>query len=139
MLLGQTLDGMRIWDVRAAIKALRSTRGFESVPVSLAGDGEMAGIAMYAALFEPNIACVTVSGLPASHRDGPDLLNVLRYLDMPQVVAMAAEHSHVRIEHSNDADWAYPLAVSRQLGWTKGIEIVRAAGRTDAGSNNSDE
>ena len=139
MLLGQTLDGMRIWDVRSAIKALRSTSGFENVPLTLTGDGEMAGIAMYAALFEPDIAGISVSGLPASHRDGPDLLNVLRYLDLPQVVAMAAEQSHVRIEQSNDADWEYPLAVSRQLGWTKGIEIVTAADGTEARSESSDE
>ena len=107
---------------------------FQNVPLTLASNGEMAGIAMYAALFEPDIAGITVRGLPASHRNRPDILNVLRYLDLPQVVAMAAEHSHVRIEQSNDADWEYPLAVSQQLGWTKGIEIVRATDSTEAQS-----
>jgi dienelactone hydrolase len=126
MLLGQTLDGMRIWDTRRAMQTLRSIEGFAKVPLSLVGQDSMAGVAMYAALFEPEVAGVYVGGLPASHRDGIDLLNVQRYLDMPQVVAMVAEHSHVRIEQNDPKGWEYPLAVSKKLGWTTGIEIEAA-------------
>ena len=60
----------------------------------------VSGIALYASLFEPGIAELDLTDLPASHRDGPDFLNVLKYLDLPQAVAMAAERCPVHLsEH----------------------------------------
>ncbi len=117
MLLGQTLDGMRVWDVRQAIQTLRSIESTKSAPIVLQGKGQMAGITLYASLFEPDIAGLELWHLPRSHRDGPILLNVLRYLDTPQAVAMAAEHSEVRIHQQDDAGWLFPQAVARTLGW----------------------
>jgi len=67
------------------------------VPVTLAGQHRMAGIVLYASLFEPDIAGLDLWRLPSSHREGPVFLNVLRYMDMPQAVAMAAERTEVRI------------------------------------------
>lgn len=117
MLLGQTLDGMRVWDVRRAIQTLRSIESTISAPIVLRGKGQMAGIALYASLFEPDIAGLELRDLPRSHRDGPILLNVLRYLDMPQAVAMAAERSELRIHQEDDTDWSFPQALARTLGW----------------------
>lgn len=117
MLLGQTLDGMRVWDVRRAIQTLRRIESTKSVPIVLQGKGQMAGITLYACLFEPDIAGLELWHLPHSHRDGPILLNVLRYLDTPQAVAMAAERSEVRIHQQDDAGWLFPQAVARTLGW----------------------
>jgi hypothetical protein len=116
MLLGQTLDGMRVWDVRRAIQALRKIDGFESVPVSLVAERQMAGVALYAALFEPKIEALDLNDLPKSHRDGPDFLNVLRILDVPQTVAMVAEKTNVRIHTDDEQAWEYPLAVAKDLG-----------------------
>src|SRR5262249_8705838 len=48
-LIGQTLDGQRVWDVRRALAALRSLNDLKDVPLWLQGDREMAGIALYAA------------------------------------------------------------------------------------------
>ncbi len=123
MLLGQTLDGMRVWDVRRAIETLRAIDGLADVPLTLMGDREMAGIALYAALFEPRIDAVEVNDLPKSHRTGPDFLNVLRFLDIPQTVAMVAEKSHVGIGQKGDDGWKYPLEVAKRLGWNNRIEI----------------
>ena len=97
MLLGQTLDGMRVWDVRRAIQALRQVELVNDVPVALKGQRLTAGIVLYASLFEPDIAGLDLWHLPGSHRDGPVFLNVLRYMDLPQAVAMAAELTEVRI------------------------------------------
>jgi dienelactone hydrolase len=116
-LLGQTLDGMRVWDVRRAVQAIRSIDGFEHASVSLAGEDREAGIALYAALFEPNIARLDLSRLPPSHRAGPYLLNVLQVLDTPAAVAMAAERCEVRLHQSDPEAWSYPIQVDRQLGW----------------------
>ncbi len=123
MLLGQTLDGMRVWDVRRAIQTIRGIKGFENLPLSVAASGELTGVALYAALFEPNISTVELRGLSTSHRDGPYFLNVLRFLDIPQTVAMVGERSHVFLHQDNEADWQYPLAAADKLGWKNRIEI----------------
>jgi dienelactone hydrolase len=127
MLLGQTLDGMRVWDVRRAIQALRAIDGLSNVPLTLDAEREMAGIALYASLFEPNIHSLELHGLSKSHRDGPDFLNVLRFLDVPQAVAMAAERSTVRLDEAGSARWQYPQAVAEKLGFARRLVIEKAA------------
>jgi hypothetical protein len=126
---------MRVWDVRRAIQALRAIspspdpspeRGGElaDVPLGLVAEREMASIALYAALFESNIEELHLYGLAESHRDGPDFLNVLRYLDVPQAVAIAAEKSRVRIYQVDVNGWEYPTAVADRLGWDDAIETI---------------
>jgi hypothetical protein len=117
-LLGQTLDGMRIWDVRRAVDALRSFPGAGDTPLRLQARRRPAGLALYAALFEPDVQQLDLVDLSASHRNGPYLLNVRRFMDIPQAVTMAAERCQVTI-HAEDADdvWAFPAGVAKQLDW----------------------
>ena len=117
MLLGQTLDGMRVWDVRRAIRAIRSLGSVKDVPLRLRSDRQMAGVALYASLFEPDLAGLYLYNMPHTHREGPILLNVRRYLDLPQAVAMAAEQMEVRVCQPDKSGWEYPLAVAENLGW----------------------
>jgi dienelactone hydrolase len=117
MLLGQTLDGMRVWDVRRALQALAGVEGLSDLPVGLEAGDSMAGIALYAVLFEPRVARLELRGLPRSHREGPDFLNVLRALDVPQAVAMAAERRPVRLIQETPEGWEFPAAVAARLGW----------------------
>jgi len=128
MLLGQTLDGMRVWDVRRAIQALRTLHRTRDLSLQLHARGPMAGIALYAALFEPDVQVLELHDLPDSHRNGPIFLNVLRFLDTPQAVAMAAEDSEVHIFQPVDstADWQYPKAVVDALGWNAKSFTVHA-------------
>lgn len=116
-LLGQTLDGMRVWDVRQAAQTLRTLDGFEKVPLWMQGEREMAGIVLYASLFEPNVARLDLWDLPPTHLGGPDLLNVLRVLDLPEAVAIAATSSKVRLYRTPPANWEFPQKVARQSGW----------------------
>jgi dienelactone hydrolase len=124
-LLGQTLEGMQVYDVRRAVQALRTLPGQDALPLWLEGRGEMAGVALYASLFEPRIAGLDLWKLPQSHRDGPALLGVQQTLDMPQAVALAAERSQVVLHQSaadaqstaRETEWLYPLGVIRRLGW----------------------
>jgi len=132
MLLGQTLDGMRVWDVRRAIQTLRSIDGLVDVPLSLRGDRDMAGIALYAALFEPPVERLELKDLSQSHRAGPGFLNVLRFLDMPQTVAMVAEKSPIEIVQDSAGGWEYPLSVADKLGWNERITITDASSKTNA-------
>ncbi|HWH69878.1 MAG TPA: CocE/NonD family hydrolase, partial [Candidatus Sulfotelmatobacter sp.] len=86
MLLGQTLDSMRVWDIRCAAQALKSLPEFKQVPLSVRARGQMGINAAYAALFEPGLERLELAGLPASHVEGPDYLNVLKLWDIPQLL-----------------------------------------------------
>src|SRR5204862_1847580 len=55
-LIGQTLEGMQVWDVRRAIQAIRTLPKDKQTPLWLQADGRMAAVALYASLFEPQIA-----------------------------------------------------------------------------------
>lgn len=116
MLLGQTLDGMRVWDVRRAIQAARTIRGFDNAPLRIEAAGKAAGLAVYASLFEPAIDRLVLDRIPPTHREGPILLNVQRFLDMPQAVAMAAERAALAATGPGEAT-VYASAVAQKFGW----------------------
>lgn len=125
MLLGQTLDGMRVWDVRRAVRTLKSAPGYEKVSIWCQAEREMSGIALYATLFERStVKRLDVYDLPVSHRNGPTFLNVLRQGDIPLTAAYAAQRTRVVI-YDNDAEkWAYPTAiVARHTALKGGLEI----------------
>jgi hypothetical protein len=117
-LVGQTLDGMRVWDVRRGFQALQTNAELKGVPLWLQGKHEMAGVALYAALYEPGVARLDLWHLPPSHRDGPFLLNVRKYLDTPQALALALPKP-VRLYVKDEAAaraWAWPLELQKALG-----------------------
>lgn len=129
MLLGQTLDGMRVWDVRRAIRGLRSIPGYRFVPIWCQAERGMSGIALYGTLFERSfVSRLDLYDLPASHSDGPTFLNVLRQTDIPLTVAFAAQRTKVVI-YDNEADkWSLPVAiVDHQKGLKGGLQIRKRA------------
>ncbi len=114
LLLGQTQDGMRIWDVRRAIQAVEELAPEQ--PLTVQADGVMAGLAVYAAIFEPSVDKLVLTNPPADHRDGPVLLNVRRFMNMPEAVAMAAEKTQIVTTGTSDAT-QYAQQVQAALGW----------------------
>jgi hypothetical protein len=117
-LIGQTLDGQRVWDVRRALACLRTVPDLKDVPLWLQGKQDMAGIALYAGLFEPDVARFDLWHPPATHRRGPTFLNVLRVLDMPQAVALALPRQ-VKLYVKDDAEakeWDWALELQKALG-----------------------
>ncbi|MDB6034316.1 MAG: hypothetical protein JWM16_4654 [Verrucomicrobiales bacterium] len=117
MLLGQTLEGMRVWDVRRGIQALRSISRYKRIPLSISGADELASDALLASLFEPALLHLELYRLPETFQKGADYLNILRILDVPQVAAIASEKSILRIHGSNESTWLYPRKVIANLGW----------------------
>jgi len=120
MLLGQTRDAMRVWDVRRAIQVLRTLETTREAPLELSGDAGTAGVTLLASLFEPRIERVKLQGLPTGFRDGPILLNARRFLDMPQILAMTTERSRVVLLQPDTSGWEYPKAVADKLDWGDG-------------------
>lgn len=112
-LLGRSVDSERVRDVLAALtQVLPVTNSPSRVNMTgmfrrlspawagnvtrtpdrwiMAGRGNAGVIAAYAALFEPRLSGVVLVDPPASHRDGPIFLNVLRVLDVPEALGMLA-------------------------------------------------
>lgn len=131
-LLGQTLEGQQVWDVRRAIRALRSIEGLKDTKLWLQAYRTQAANSLMASLFEDDIARLDLHELPHSlmptkhdkdghpiNDDEPVYLNMLKYLDLPQATAMAAERTRVVIYDDDKAAWKYPQEVSEKLGWGK--------------------
>jgi dienelactone hydrolase len=121
-LLGQTLDSMQTWDIRRAIAALRATP-FAKPALWLQSQHTMAGNTLYASLFEAGITRLDLHRLPTSHEVGPYYLNVLKFLDIPQAAAIAAERTRVRIYTPEKSAWTFPAQVAEKLGWKKAFEL----------------
>lgn len=128
-LLGQTLDSMQVWDLRRAIEAVR-TAGFGKPALWLQGNNAMGVNALYASLFESNIALLDLHDPPSSHTAGPTYLNVLKTLDIPQAVALATARTKVRVYSSDPSAWKFPSSVAQSFG-TKGSFEVRPSAATE--------
>lgn len=125
-LLGQTLDTMRIWDIRRGVQAIREMEDGDKPKLWLQSSGVMAGNALYASLFEKDIHRLDLHALPLSHQEGPELLNVLRFTDLPQIAAIAAERSQLRI-YGKPADWSYVTEAAKKFEWPEKQVQVREA------------
>lgn len=123
MLLGETTDSGRVAEIVRAILAVRASPEFGKLPLRLEAEGDMAVNALYASLFAP-VDELVLTHLPKSHANGPDYLNVLRILDIPQAVAMASERCRVELRGANESDWQYPLQTAKNLGWEKNLRIT---------------
>jgi cephalosporin-C deacetylase-like acetyl esterase len=131
MLLGQTLAGQQVYDIRRAIQALHTVPELKDAKVTLTAEGPMAALCVYAAIYEPSVDRLVLKNMPASHMPkeaeskdyAPALLNVLKYLDLPQAVAMAAERATIEIQDDEPAKWQYPSDVAKALGWEGRVTI----------------
>src|SRR5437764_15074935 len=112
MLLGQTLDSMRVSDIRRAVQALRILRT-TNAPISLQAEGSMALNTLYASLFEP-AAALQLWNLPTSQMQGPDYLNVMRVVDIPQVLSLALNRQPVHLHGATPSDWQPIIEFAKQ-------------------------
>ena len=94
MLLGQTLDGMRVWDIRRAVQMIHFVREADVARVKVQASGDMAVNSAYAALFEPGIRQMELQGLP-SQAAGPDYLGVMRVTDLGQLLRQLDAHVEI--------------------------------------------
>ncbi len=101
MLLGQTLEGMQLWDVRRALQAARSLPELQKASWRWMGRGDGAGMLVYAAFLETAPEQLLLYEPPASHRHGLPLLNVRRIWDMPEALAVAACQTQIQLQTSH--------------------------------------
>ncbi|MCC7424086.1 MAG: acetylxylan esterase [Planctomycetaceae bacterium] len=124
-LLGQTWEGMQTWDIRRAMQAVRSVEEVKTSPLWLQAKGNLSVLAAYASLFEPPVKRLDLHDLPLSHQgEGPALLNVLRFLDVPQALAMCAERSQTVVYRDGAAGLEFLVGTAKALGWpAKQVQI----------------
>ncbi len=92
MLLGQTAATTQIYDVVRGLQAIDTLAPFTERSIELRAQGEEASAwALYASLFHEPIVRIALTDLPLRNRNAPDLLNVSKFVEMPQLVLMAAE------------------------------------------------
>jgi hypothetical protein len=124
-LIGETVEGGQVWDVRRAVRVLGVV--MKGVPVELVGEGTSAGIALYASLDVPEVTAVTLTRPPVSFRDpaSPAFLGAAKILDHPHAVAVAAAAKSVKLIVPTSADanaWDWPVRVQQRTGG-RAIEI----------------
>lgn len=128
VLLGQTLDGMRAWDIRRCLAAVRENHPDAQPTVRIEAREKMAVNAVYASLWEKAVE-LDLEQPSRSHVVGPDYLNVLRFVDVPQALAMAMENSRVILRTNDAPNWDYPRAVAARLGWPEDrLRVVSESG-----------
>jgi hypothetical protein len=87
---GRTIGAMQVWDILRAIQWVTDEEKLSASSISLYGKGEMGILALYAALFDERVKQVILNEPPASHWQGPALLNVLRVTDVAEVAGAFA-------------------------------------------------
>ena len=94
---GRTVASMRVWDALRALEAARALPGVDPAHVAIAARDEMAAVALYAALLDGRVQTVLLESPPAT-QDAPgrpdgrgpaiEMLNCLRYTDLPFVAGL---------------------------------------------------
>lgn len=112
MLIGQTLDGMRVWDIACVVKVLHSMDETGDVPLCIQAEQGMGVNALYASLFADGISTLQLNHIPSSQTEGPDYLNVLKILDIPEAAAMSAERCRLQLQSDQTNGWEFLRAMA---------------------------
>ncbi len=94
---GRTLASMRVFDALRGLEAVRQLPYVDGKRVALAASGEMAAVALYAALLDGHVSSLILDRPPTTQNAGSDpdgrgpaieMLNCLRITDLPQVAGL---------------------------------------------------
>ena len=94
---GRTVASMRVWDTLRALDAARALPGVDPKRIAIAARGEMGAIALYAALLDGRVSAVflhtppptqNASSQPTGKGPSIEMLNCLRYTDLPQIAGL---------------------------------------------------
>jgi hypothetical protein len=96
-LLGGTLESMQLWDILRSIDFLTKDQNYDLQSISLYGRGQMGPLAVYAAALDDRISRVILEDSPDSHWEGPPMLNILRFTDLPEVASLLAPRELVSL------------------------------------------
>ncbi|MBD53510.1 MAG: acetylxylan esterase [Rhodopirellula sp.] len=104
MQLGQTAAGMQTYDILRATIALQDFLKNPDVQFSLEANNEGSSWALFASLFIKNVDSLKLTNLSTRNRDAPDLLNISRLAEPPQIVLMQAARGR-KLQIRNRSEW----------------------------------
>ncbi|HWB98513.1 MAG TPA: acetylxylan esterase [Bryobacteraceae bacterium] len=122
-LIGTTVESMQLWDLLRSIDYLVDGEGLQISEISVYGRKQMGALALYAAALDPRITRTILDDPPASHWQGPALLNILRITDLPEVAGMVAPREIVSLTSVPEA-YTYTSAIYRLHGRKEAIRIA---------------
>lgn len=119
-LLGMTDDGQRALDVLVGIRALQSQAHWQTQKLHLEVEGanDAASWLLYAMALEPrtnsSIERVILTNITPSHTTGPLFMNVLKYLDVPQSILLAASKVPITIRTNEPTAFSFTLGAAEK-------------------------
>ena len=120
MHVGWTVDSQRLSDALAALRQLKAaTPGGGNI--SVMGRGVAAGLAVYAAILDPDVHQAILMEPPASHAQGPYFLNILRETDLPEMAALVAPRRLSFLASTLPGPYSLTKHVFTQLGVTDNL------------------
>jgi len=116
---GRTIASMQVYDTLRAIELARGLPGVDPDRMAIAGRGQMAAVALYAALLDGHLEAVILEQPPAtqnapSNPDGTgeaiEMLNCLRFTDLPYAAGLLYPTDLVFVGDTPDTyHWAEDL------------------------------
>lgn len=99
-LLGQTLEVMQTFDIAQMLRLADNTLGDKTLVAE--ASGITAGQLAYASLYYPGEIQLQLTDPPSNHETGPCYPAIMRYMDMPIAVLMAAEEHALHIQSTDE-------------------------------------
>jgi hypothetical protein len=96
-LIGSTVESQQLWDLLRSLDFLTEDQGMKLGGIAVYGRREMGALGLYAAGLDDRVTRVILDNPPASHWQGPALLNILRLTDLPEAAALAAPREIVSL------------------------------------------
>jgi hypothetical protein len=116
MVAGTTIESMRVYEALRALYFLRSQPEVAADNITVIGASEEGINGLYVAMLDGNVARVVLESPPASHRQGPCYLGILRHTDIPEVIALMRDKVRIYGE--------MPPSIHGELERTGGIESI---------------
>ncbi|MBW7995728.1 MAG: hypothetical protein FVQ81_03965 [Candidatus Glassbacteria bacterium] len=91
MVAGTTIESMQLYEVLRSVEFLKSLPEVDPAGITVTGKGESGINGLYAALLDRTVGKAILCSPPASHRQGPCYLNILRFTDIPEVVQLMGD------------------------------------------------
>jgi cephalosporin-C deacetylase-like acetyl esterase len=88
MVMGTTLESMQVYEILRSLELLRSLPEVDSARITVTGKGDAGINGLYAAVLDGNVEQTVIGSAPASHRQGPHYLGILRFTDIPETIAL---------------------------------------------------
>ena len=117
MLLGETLDSMRVFDIIRGAQSVSKLPSLGRTEIIIKAQGTMGVNALYASLFLKSIEGLELTALSANHRNGPDYLNVSRIWHLSQALAASLEDRSIILPDASKSLIHYAQTVHKKLNW----------------------